>query len=272
MAAIRDFARRRPVLTFFTLAYLLGWLLILPLVLSPAGLGLIKTEVPQEILMLFATAPTIAALWTQWLSQGNFRICGLGPSWPRVVLATVAGGLLVLVTFSVLPALLLTRGAVRTLSWSALVGGSLAWWSNPFNLLGGPLNEEPGWRGFALPRLQARYGPLAASVLLGLVWAAWHLPLWVVGIEGIPIWAFVMVMVCNSGLMTWAMNRSGGSILPPMLMHAGYNSSFAIMAGLCQGNQTREPGLPIYLAGAVLATVVVVAVTRGRLGSRPKAG
>ena len=45
-------------------------------------------------------------------------------------------------------------------------------------LLCGPLGEEPGWRGFALPRLQARHGPLAASFWLGLLWAGWHLPLW----------------------------------------------------------------------------------------------
>ena len=48
----------------------------------------------------------------------------------------------------------------------------------PALLIGGPLFEEIGWRGFALPRLEQRYGPMAASLLLGIIWAFWHMPVW----------------------------------------------------------------------------------------------
>jgi membrane protease YdiL (CAAX protease family) len=66
--------------------------------------------------------------------------------------------------------------------------------------------------------------------------------------------------------MTWMFNRSDGSIIPAVLMHAVFNSSFPILVGLCRGVPTREPGLTWYLAGVVLTTLIAVGVTRGRLG------
>jgi uncharacterized protein len=50
-------------------------------------------------------------------------------------------------------------------------------------LLGGPLGEEPGWRGFVLPRLQPRFGPLGGTLLLGFLWGCWHLPEFLTPIE-----------------------------------------------------------------------------------------
>lgn len=264
---LRRAARRRPLVTFFSIAFGLGWIVALPLVLSPAGVGAIQLQVPEEWLMLVATTPTIAALWTQWLIAGNLRICRLGTPWSRVLLGSIAGMALVVAAFAVVPALVLTNGAAGALGWSAILTASAPWWSNPFNFLGGPLNEEPGWRGFALPRLQAQYGPLPAAVLLGLIWAAWHAPLFLVqGWLSVPVWAFGILVVCLSVLMTWVFNRSDGSILPPVLMHAVYNSSFPILIGLCRGVPTREPGLTWYLAGVGLATLIAIGVTRGRLG------
>jgi membrane protease YdiL (CAAX protease family) len=264
---LRHAARRRPLVTFFTLAFGLGWLVALPLVLSPAGVGAIQHSLPEEWLMLFASTPTIAALWTQWLIAGDFRICRLGTPWRRVLLGAGGGLALALLAFAIVPALVLSNGAVGALGWSAIVTASLPWWSNPFNLLGGPLNEEPGWRGFALPRLQARFAPLTATLLLGAVWAAWHIPLFFVqGWLSVPVWAFGLLIVCLSVLMTWAFNHSSGSVIPAVLMHAVYNSSFSILVGLCRGVPTREPGLIWYVVGAVLTTLIAIAVTRGRLG------
>jgi hypothetical protein len=66
--------------------------------------------------------------------------------------------------------------------------------------------------------------------------------------------------------MTWAINLSRGSVIPAVVMHAVFNSSFPILVALCQGVPTREPGLTWYLVGVVLTTVITVAATRGRLG------
>jgi hypothetical protein len=104
-------------------------------------------------------------------------------------------------------------------------------------------------------------------MVLGILWAGWHLPLFLVqGWLNVPIWAYGLLSVCLTVLMTWAVNLSRGSVIPAILMHAVFNSSFPILVALCRGVPTREPGLTWYLVGVVLTAVIVVGVTRGRLG------
>jgi len=86
------------------------------------------------------------------------------------------------------------------------------------------LGEEPGWRGFALPQLQTKYSPLIASLILGSVWALWHLPL--VGNEFpwpiVP--AFLLSLFGATFMLTWLFNRTNGSVFLPMLFHATVNT------------------------------------------------
>lgn len=267
------FARRRPLFTFFSLAIGLGWVVVLPLVLSPVGLGLWQINVPEESLMLFACTPLLAALGTQWLIAGDFRILSLGAAWPRVLLVSAFALVLGLLALAVVPALVLTNGAIGSLHWTAILPAAAPWWANPFNLLGGPLNEEPGWRGFALPRLQQRYGPLLGSLVLGVVWIGWHLPLFLVpGWLTVPIWVYATLLICLSILMTWMVNLSHRSIVPAVLMHAVFNSSFPILVALCRELPTREPGIVWYIVGVGLATVIAIGSTRGKLGYAAGAG
>jgi membrane protease YdiL (CAAX protease family) len=90
------------------------------------------------------------------------------------------------------------------------------------------LPEEIGWRGFALPRLQARHGALASSVVLGAVWAFWHLPLFFnpsTLYADLPFALFVAWVVPLSVLITWVYNSTGGSVLMVVLLHAFVNAS-----------------------------------------------
>jgi uncharacterized protein len=91
------------------------------------------------------------------------------------------------------------------------------------------LGEEPGWRGFALPQLQTKYSALIASLILGSVWALWHLPL--VGNEFpwpiVP--AFLLSLFGATFMLTCLFNHTNGSVLLPMLFHATVNT---IGAGL----------------------------------------
>lgn len=93
-----------------------------------------------------------------------------------------------------------------------------------FILLFVGLGEEPGWRGFALPELQARRTPLSASLVLAPVWALWHLPL--IGNEfPWPIVApFVISVFGGTFVLTWIFNNTNGSVLMTMLLHATINS------------------------------------------------
>jgi uncharacterized protein len=120
-------------------------------------------------------------------------------------------------------------------------------------ILGG--QEEPGWRGFALPRLQQRYGPLQGTAILGLVWGVWHLP--VMGPLGFVV-PFVLAF-----LYTWLYNRTG-SVLLAILLHASITPAqdhLILLAEETHGTTDLAIGL-VY----VVTVGTILTLTRGRLG------
>jgi uncharacterized protein len=121
--------------------------------------------------------------------------------------------------------------------------------------------EEPGWRGFLLPRLQTRFSPLMASVLVWLPWAVWHLPLDITR----PGWGLFAVMqnrgivlLIFSILITWVYNRSGGGLLSAMVFH-GAVGSFPYILPSCG---------PLLVPVAIV--LVVAAVVSSRMWRKPK--
>ena len=93
-------------------------------------------------------------------------------------------------------------------------------------LFGGGL-EEPGWRGYLLPRLQKQYTALGAALVIGVVWAGWHLPLFVLPNtiqNGMPLWLYVAQLIAMSVVLTWLTNTVRGSVVPAILLHAGGNA------------------------------------------------
>jgi membrane protease YdiL (CAAX protease family) len=92
--------------------------------------------------------------------------------------------------------------------------------------------EEVGWRGYALPRLAKRVGLGAASVLLGAIWAIWHLPLFFLpggGTEGQSFPIYLLHVVAVSVAMAWLYWKTDGSLLLTMLMHASVNNTIGIV-------------------------------------------
>ena len=90
------------------------------------------------------------------------------------------------------------------------------------------LGEEVGWRGYALPALQARYSALLASVILGVLWALWHLPVFFnpdTSYSNLPFLLFLVFLVPVAILITWLFNSTGGSVLMAMFFHAVINAS-----------------------------------------------
>ena len=98
----------------------------------------------------------------------------------------------------------------------------------------GGLSEEPGWRGFALPRLQGRFSPLTSSIILGVLWAVWHAPARLGGIEAKTLedtlveWVLILFVTV---IMTWFYNRTEGSILVTALFHASMNTASRFLQG-----------------------------------------
>lgn len=124
-----------------------------------------------------------------------------------------------------------------------------------------PLLEEFGWRGFALPRLQERFSALMSSVLLGLLWGLWHLPLTLA--YGDPVIPFLLKITAVSVLITWVFNSTGGSMLLVMLCHASLNASIVPLST----DAARWPSVIL----AISVAAAVVALSGGKnLANKPR--
>lgn len=150
-----------------------------------------------------------------WRVQPVWYLLALG-LWPALVLA--ANTLAPLLGEAVPRTLIVPNGP-----WLVLEVESYLW----FALYGGPLNEEPGWRGFALPRLQQRHSPLVASLVVGALWGLWHLPMHLMGLYPGGAWgALIRVQeLPRAVLFTWLYNQTGGSLLIVVLFHAAVNTT-----------------------------------------------
>ncbi len=133
--------------------------------------------------------------------------------------------------------------------------------------------EETGWRGYALPRLQARWGSLGASVVIGLVWGVWHLPLFFMAGNfhaQIPLGLFVLQDVALSIVMTWLFNGTGGSLLLVHLFHAASNTTIGVLPVLPQdtGGDLR----PLRIAVTLLCGFALVIACRQQVRSGRSVG
>jgi len=94
---------------------------------------------------------------------------------------------------------------------------------------GGPVQEEFGWRGYALPRLQEKFSPFLSSLILGFIWAIWHWPQFLIPKEltGMffitPFWSFILTVISANFIYTWIYNNTKGSILAVLILHTQMN-------------------------------------------------
>jgi len=209
-----------------------------PNVLTIAWYGIVAKQPMVLRVFFFAGAPTIAALVVARQSGSGLDdlLSRLRP-W-RGGVSPSSAGLTYAAIFTVYFAVF---GAYYWMTWSAgksntILGGSitaLVFWAliGPFVDEGGTL-EELGWRGFAFPRLQQIIkSPLWASVFLGVIWTAWHLPREVPTLLAGVNWGqwlsnqaqFVLLCVGLSIVSGYLVNRTGGSVIPAILVHGGSN-------------------------------------------------
>ena len=252
----QSLVRRHPLISFFVLTYAVAWLLWAPLVIfrnqlpGPLGfvLGLLGTLVPSTLGLLFV---------------GLLR----GRPGVRRVLRRLVHGRIGLRWY--LAVLALAMLAPLGLGLSILMGGEAPVVDKTiFGILflfafhifpGSALGEEIGLRGFALPRMQARQSALKASLVIGILWGSWHLPLWLTGTESHPISLFVpfvVSVIATSVLCTWLYNNTGGSLLIIVLFHAAANLPLTVLFE----RLGAQPFL-IYVALNVLAAAAVVIAT-----------
>jgi uncharacterized protein len=243
--------RRYPLIVFFVLAYVFSWW---PWPLYAFGLS------PSPII---AFGPFLAAILVLALTTGKGGVVTLlrrmvrwrvRPVWYAVALllpVAISGGaallnVVVLGASAPSPAELgAWSGLVPTFFLLLLVPGIGGAW------------EEPGWRGYALPKLQGGHSALLASLILGVVWAFWHLPLMVIGQIHLsdPVYIVAWTVV-----FTWVFNNTNGSVLIAMLMHNMHNviSGGYFSAMFSGADWVRQGWLLVALWCAVAAIVVVV--------------
>ena len=271
---------RYPLISFFVMAFAFSWIAWSPWVLSEDGAGLLPYELSGVAAGLLNAAailvgPTLSAFIMTGITEGREGIRRL---LRRIVLWQVGFRwyLFALVGIPVVMALgtVILPGGLAALL--ALIGpGYVLSYLGTFvlvTILGGPLFEEPGWRGFALPRLQPLHGPLVGTLILGVLWALWHLPEFMV-----PSWAessggsgflaivkFVCIAIAFAIVTTWVFNNTKGSVLMAILVHASIDTFSLPIGGLASPSAV---GNSILVSFGVFALVLVV-LTRGQLGYR----
>jgi uncharacterized protein len=133
-----------------------------------------------------------------------------------------------------------------------------------FAIFSGPLGEEIGWRGFALPRLLETHSALSASLILGSVWAVWHLPLILVG-DFTSYGAFMPVIAAIA--FTWVSQNAKGSVLLAILMHASYQNSVRYLGKVfIDADHVQQQWIGVAIWVLMVAAIVLVYGTKRFVG------
>jgi hypothetical protein len=119
----------------------------------------------------------------------------------------------------------------------------------------GPFGEEPGWRGYAVPRLQATRSPLAAALILGVLVAGWHVPLVLIGDFG-PVGLVTTVTITI--VYVWLFNRTSGSVLLTLLFHSVQGAVTMSDLGLAGEHLARQEFIECIVWSVVAAGVLVL--------------
>ncbi len=252
----------RAVLLFFVIAFAITWIIWIPaLAYAPANQQIV-------FIILAAFGPFLAAVITIWTTAGLKGV----RAWARRVFKLripfslyLAGAFFLPVGIGVLHYVL-----YRILEGAPNFAGAEPWYLYlvyliPTALLSGG-NEEPGWRGFALPALLQHLHPIAATLILGFFHAAWHLPL--MNYYDTTFGWYLFNLIPLTILLNWFYLISRGSVFPVMLLHAGTNVIMAFIPA--PADVLGGLGTFMVLRGTVywaIALVLLIA-TKGTLGWR----
>jgi len=249
----------RELLLYFALAYGISFALWLVVLTGKSR--------SRFWLSIGTFGPSVAALTTHRIFAGNWRAVRLWTALPKFLLGSAYGALAVLVA-AFLAAFFMTESGMDRWQWPVLL--QILTLFGP-NLLGGPLGEEPGWRGYALPRLQRRFDPVTSSIILGFLWANWHLPLILGHVYNVTWWQFVALTIAAAVFLTLGFNTSWGSVLSAVIVHGFYNVGTGIILNDFIGKATlRSNAIQhsiLWMAYASVAAVLCF-LTKGRLGYR----
>jgi uncharacterized protein len=254
--------KQHSLIAYFILAYAISWAVEIPLAASAQGW--LRAPVPPAIHYLASFGPMLSALIVTAATEGRVGIRRLlaGLLKWRVGLGWILFAILSPITLFGVAAIvdyaangkwpdLALLGEVDYLPYLGIIGAFLLW------LFTFGLGEELGWRGYALPRLQKGWSALSATLILGVVWAIWHLPAFfykdtyiAMGLAGgLPI--LMLSILAASIVFTWLYNSTRGSLLITILFHALFDFLSVSRAG-------GEYVASIMSAGVMIWAVLIV--------------
>lgn len=134
-------------------------------------------------------------------------------------------------------------------------------------LLGGPISEEFGWRGFLLPRLQNKIHPFFSAVIVGVIWSLWHVPMFFIEktvYSNFTIYTLVTILLSIE--ITWMYNRTQGSLIFPILLH-GLDNTYAVIIKI-SGSQMGKADDISYVVLTITSAILVMDMFRSSLRRR----
>jgi membrane protease YdiL (CAAX protease family) len=267
---LNAFLLRHQLLSFFGLAYAISWALWAPVLTE--RLSVRGTWYATLLLFVGGFGPFLSALLLTYVELG---FSGVKSILGRLVLWRVSFGWY-LVAFYGFPiygllatVLIGVSSPISTFSALQTVFLVLPLSIGTRFLVAGPLGEELGWRGYALPRLLATSNAWVASAVLGCLWAFWHTPLMLV-----PDWRgtvtvnlfftiYPLSLVALTLIFTWTYLGTGGSLLIAMLLHASYNATLYLFDELFGLGQVDAWTTNAVSAAMLWVAVLVLVIVRG---------
>jgi membrane protease YdiL (CAAX protease family) len=254
---------------YLLVTFAIAWFIWLPL-LAAEYMGL-SLPLPAIVFITLGTfVPSCTALFLTWRNAGTTELRQL---LSRALLWRVSPFWYVLAIFGPALVMLLAMGGHIVLGGAVpdYVPFGARWFIVAVNfmlvlLIGGPLGEEFGWRGVVLPALEARFKPPWDSLVLGVIWTVWHLPLFFISASAqhsMPFWLFAMLTLPFCILITRVYHGSGESLLLVMLFHAAVNTWSGPLKIIPEATGSTRPLLLAVLLTWIVALLVVISCKGG---------
>jgi uncharacterized protein len=251
MSTLIELVKRYQLLVFFALAYLISWL---PQLFESGGIFPFGPLIAAVVVLLLIGGRTELRAWWHYIAhwRGGLGWYALAIVLPFAINAAAAW---LAVLFGAQ-----TPSAEKIAAWPDLLINFIV-----YAIAFGPLGEEPGWRGFALPRILSERSQLVRTLILGLFIAVWHLPLVVGGQQPASM---LLSAVVSQVLYTWLANRSGIPVLLVILAHAAQGGLGGAFFGpmFSGADAVLETNLLVAIYCAV--AIVIVLFTGSGLGQR----
>ena len=244
----KNWFEKHSLLGYFVLAYAISWTIGIPLALIAQGK--VNWQIPYFVHYFYAYGPMLSALIMTALTKGKAGVADIfkrltkwqmSLGWWMVTLSPLVGYFVIVLVLRIVQGTWVDLNLLGKVNFLPNLGiGALFLWIFTYGI-----GEEIGWRGYALPRLQEKMSALNATLVLGMLWALWHLPIFFYLFDPAIAIGWFFGLMSGAILFTWIYNSTGGSLLAVALWHGTFNYITASAAG--EG-----------LGAAIMSTLVMV--------------